>query len=178
MLNRRHASDSPWRREVRDLLGCHAARFEQSENPCEVLRPADAQREDGQVLGPHDPQRHPFEVSRLGLLHGLAGESAEHGDELRRPGSDADGLALRAKTLACVELAQRIEPIGCRHCHQHVRIQRRHRLRVTHLRRGAEEGIVPDNACGAHLVQQARQLLHTPSLYDSRTLGMGDGARP
>jgi MFS superfamily sulfate permease-like transporter len=84
--------------EFRDLLARHALRLEQSEDPREVLRAADPQRDHGEVLGSHDPERHPIEVGALGPLHRLAGEGTEDGDELRRPRSDADGLALRPKS--------------------------------------------------------------------------------
>ena len=93
-----HCGDVPIKRfgfcwvlgEGPNLLLCNALGFKQGQNPGQILGPADAQGNHGQIIGTHDPKGDPLEIDRISLFHRLSRQGAEGWNELHRPLSHTD----------------------------------------------------------------------------------------
>ncbi len=91
------------------------------------------------------------------------GEWAECRDELYRPVADTNGLAFGFIAVFSTEPVDRAEGVnGIRigNRHEDICVQSRNSLGIAHLRDGAENRIVCDDACFNHLVEQYGNLLH------------------
>ena len=65
------------RGQLGDTVGADAARLQKRQDTREVLGPPDAERDHGEIISLHDPQRHALEISSVRLSQCLARQLAK-----------------------------------------------------------------------------------------------------